>query len=104
MLPLAAAKDNNNKGEEEYKDDKPPMTLAEYSQREEEASNRLMNRLLLPSKLGHANNAAAFLFVIIGYLLNFFGYTYMKDSNGNFCVNTLDATLFQDKINKSSRR
>jgi hypothetical protein len=93
--------DGPTKQEEEKKSE--PMTLAELAGLEEEASTRLENRLLLPHRIGNAINAAAWLFVGIGILLNIFGYDYtVKD--GFLSVDTRENAAFQKELRGSSKK
>lgn len=79
------------------------MTLFEYSQREEKSDRNVMNRLLLPDRIGRAVNVAAYVFILLGFLLNVLGYGYVMDK-GSVRIDTMDAVKFQREVNRSRPR
>lgn len=62
---------------------------------EEEASRRVMQRLMLPNLIGHAMTAVAWAIILGGVMLNLFGYSYVVD-HGRVRIDTLEARQFQD--------
>jgi len=94
-------KDEKADGEAKKKGDSEPISLAELSQLEEDASKRVMDRLMLPSLVGRAVTAFAWGFVILGFLLNLVGYDYVRDPDtGWLTVDTLEKSQFEKaKIN-----
>jgi hypothetical protein len=92
--------------EEEQKDErrKEPtkaMTLVEYAEKEQKATRDLNNRLLLPDRIGKAVNVTLYAFVILGFILNLFGFAYVRKPDGSLTIDTMDARRFQDEINRT---
>jgi hypothetical protein len=73
------------------------MTLQELSFREEQASRELLQRLLLPSRISQAWTRMIQLFVVIGILLNAFGYGYVRTEYG-IGIDTLEHQQFQMQL------
>lgn len=73
---------------------------------EQEANRRINDRLLFPQKvatsISKTVNALALSFIIFGFILNVFGYAYVRDENG-LRIDTMDAKRFQDEIVRSMR-
>lgn len=96
--------------EEEENDDKKNKRLltfeelrsdTELSRKEQEASQRRYNRLLLPGTIGKAITASAWTFIALGIILNMFGYGYVRKP-GDFWVSidTLEQRDFLLEMNK----
>mmetsp|Transcript_8578 Transcript_8578/g.14266 ORF Transcript_8578/g.14266 Transcript_8578/m.14266 type:complete len:167 (-) Transcript_8578:206-706(-) len=88
-------------GNKEEKDE--PMTLAEIARIEEEASRKVMNRLLLPNRIGEAVTSMAWFFVGSAVLLQGFGYGYVINDNHMISIDTLENREFQVTMRKSMR-
>jgi hypothetical protein len=73
------------------------MTLQELSFREEKASRELLGRLLLPSRIVQAWTGMVQIFVVIGILLNAFGYGYIRTEHG-IGIDTLEHRQFQIEL------
>ena len=59
-----------------------------------------MNNLLLPTRLNNAVTAALYALVLLGVVLNIFGYDYyMKD--GHFVSDTLENRQFENEVRRS---
>eukprot|EP00980_Cylindrotheca_fusiformis_P028657 scaffold22634_cov123-Cylindrotheca_fusiformis.AAC.4 len=95
--------DNNKKEKDPKKNSEPPISLYELSRREEEASKRVRDKLLFPYRLGRAFNALLWTFVVVGVLLNVFGYGYIRGDNGMLSIGTLEERNFQIEVNKSAK-
>lgn len=78
-----------------------PMTLVEFAEKERQASRRLTNKLLLPERIGKAANATLYAFVILGFLLNLFGYAYVRNPDGSLTIGTMETRRFQEEINRT---
>ena len=83
QLQLQLQKDQNQEMDNNKDDDyDEPITLAELAQLEETASRQIMQRLLLPNRIGGAITFVAQLFVVVGIFLNVNGYGYViRDYN-----------------------
>lgn len=75
------------------------MTLQELSFREEKASRDLLGRLLLPSRIVQACTGMIQIFVVIGILLNAFGYGYVRTEHG-IGIDTLENRQFQIELRR----
>lgn len=80
-----------------------PISLYELQRREAEASKRVQDKLLFPYRFGRAFNAALWTFVLVGFLLNAFGYGYIRGENGMLAIGTLEEQNFQVEVNKGAR-
>lgn len=80
-----------------------PMSLVEYAQKEREAAQKLSNRLLLPDRIGKAVNATLYAFVILGFLLNLFGFAYVRKPDGSLSIGTMETRKFQEEINRTMK-
>ena len=78
------------------------FTLAEIAQKEEAASRRVMNRLLLPDKIGKVINFAAWFFVISSIALESMGYGYVPREGGGLTIDTLENKAFVMEVRRSS--
>lgn len=78
-----------------------PISLVELSRLEQESSKRVMDRLLLPQRIGQAVTSAAWFFVGLGFVLNIFGYGYVK-KDGFITIDILENQAFQRELNKPS--
>jgi hypothetical protein len=73
--------------------------------RQEESDNAVMNRLLLPSRIGNAFTSALWLFVGIGILLNMFGYAFIMEPDfSNMRIGTMDERRFREEIVRDMKR
>ncbi|KAL7502101.1 hypothetical protein ACHAWX_000456 [Stephanocyclus meneghinianus] len=61
----------------------------ELSRIELESSIRRKNAMLLPQRISQAVSTLAWTFVIVGILLNQFGYAYIRDPSGGIGIGTL---------------
>jgi hypothetical protein len=84
----------SNDRDDEEKDVSQKFTLAEIAQKEEAASRRVMNRLLLPDKIGKVINFAAWFFVISSIALESLGYGYVPREGGGLTIDTLENKAF----------
>ena len=80
------------------------FTPAEIAQKEQEASRRVMNRLLLPDRIGKAINFAAWFFVISSIALESLGYGYVPKEGGGLTIDTLDHKAFVMEMRRSSHQ
>jgi hypothetical protein len=94
-------KEEDDKEEEKEKDE--PITLAELNRMEEESSRKVMDRLLLPQRIGEAVTSVAWLFVIGGFLLNVFGYDYTVNENHMLTIDTVENSQFQNAMRGSMK-
>ena len=78
------------------------FTLAEIAQKEEAASRRVMNRLMLPDKIGKVINFAAWFFVISSIALESMGYGYVPREGGGLTIDTLENKAFVMEVRRSS--
>ena len=78
------------------------FTLAEIAQKEEAASRRVMNRLLLPDKIGKVINFAAWFFVICSIALESMGYGYVPREGGGLTIDTLENKAFVMEVRRSN--
>jgi hypothetical protein len=77
-------------------------TSQELYEKEIKASKKTMDNLLLPRRINNAITATLYAFVIIGVVLNLFGYDYyVKD--GEFVIDTLDKRRFENEIRRVMR-
>ena len=77
-------------------------TSRELFEKEEQASRKTMNNLLLPSRLNDAVTATLYGLVILGLVLNIFGYDYyLKD--GQFVIDTLENRQFENEVRRAMR-
>jgi hypothetical protein len=91
--------DDETVNEEKQKEQ--PISLAELSQLEEEASRKVMNRLTMPSRIGNAITSMGWAFVISGSLLGAFGYCYTIDEQTHLIkIDTLEHRMFQVELRK----
>jgi hypothetical protein len=73
--------------------------------RQEESDNAVMNRLLLPSRIGNAFTSALWLLVGIGFLLNLLGYAFIMDPDfSNMRIGTMDERRFREEIVRDMKR
>ena len=79
------------------------MTLVEYAEKEREAAQKLSNRLLLPDRIGKAVNTTLYAFVLLGFLLNLFGFAYIRKPDGSLTIGTMEARKFQEEINRTMK-
>jgi hypothetical protein len=74
---------------------------------EQEATRRVNDRLLLPRRIATSFSktvgALAYTFIISGFVLNFFGYAYVRDETYGFRVDTLEKKMFQEEVVRSMR-
>jgi hypothetical protein len=96
-------KEEDDKEEEEEEEKDEPITLAELTRMEEESSRKVMDRLLLPQRIGEAVTSMAWLFVIGGFLLNVFGYDYVVNENHMLTIDTLENSQFQNAMRGSMK-
>ena len=101
-IPLRAKKINDD-GVHGNGNKPEPFTLAEIAKIEEEASRRVMNRLLLPERIGKAINFAAWVFVISSIVLEAMGYGYVPKDGGGIYIDTLDNRSFILEMRRSMR-
>ena len=102
FLSKNSGDENDKETDTSEKKKSEPISLAELSQREEESSRQVMNRLLLPQRMGQAFNATAYFFIALSLLANVFGYSFfLKD--GSITFDTLENRRFQMEINQQSR-
>ena len=74
-------------------------TSQELYEREQEASRKTMNNLLIPTRLNNAITATLYALVLLGVVLNLFGYDYyLKD--GQFVIDTLDNRRFENEVRR----
>lgn len=73
----------------------------ELSRQEFESSMKRRNSMLLPQRISQAVSAFAWLFVIVGIILNQLGYAYIRDPTGGIGVGTLDERDFQRELYSS---
>ena len=94
-----------NDDEDEGASDNDPTAADEYLS-EEEASRRLEMRLMLPRMvMSYASRTVTILawgFVVISYVLNAMGYSFVSDDSG-IRIDTLEAKQFLDEVAKSSK-
>lgn len=79
-----------------------PMTLFEYAEKERRAARDLNNRLLLPDRIGKAVNTTLYAFVILGIILNIFGFAFVRKSDGSLTIDTIAARRFQNEISRTT--
>jgi len=89
-------------------EDSEPISLAELSRLEEESSRKNMEQLLFPNRLGAALSstitALAWVWLLSGVVLNYFGYAYIKNPNGpGITIGTLEDQAFQGEVRKSMK-
>ena len=94
--------DAPSKKKDEGQSSSQQFTPAEIAQKEQEASRRVMNRLLLPDKMGKAINFAAWFFVISSIALESLGYGYVPKEGGGLTIDTLDHKAFVMEMRRSS--
>ena len=71
---------------------------------EREASRKVASKLMFSWNLSGAVTKAAWTFVLVGFLLNIFGYDYVFDKdNWNLRIDTIENKQFQQELVKSSR-
>jgi hypothetical protein len=87
--------------DERRKEPTKKMTLVEYAEKEQKATRELNNRLLLPDRIGKAVNVTLYAFVILGFILNLFGFAYVRKPDGSLIIDTIEARRFQDEINRT---
>ena len=80
------------------------FTPAEIARKEQEASRRVMNRLLLPDKIGKFINFAAWFFVISSIALESLGYGYVPKEGAGLTIDTLDHKAFVMEMRRSSHQ
>eukprot|EP00978_Attheya_sp_CCMP212_P007362 scaffold17121_cov60-Attheya_sp.AAC.1 len=73
------------------------------SQKEQEAANKLAFKFSFPDRIGKAFNAFAVIFLVLGFILNQFGYAYVRNSNGWIGIDTLDRRDFQIEMYKKEK-
>ena len=93
-----------SKKKDEEQSNSQQFTPAEIAQKEQEASRRVMNRLLLPDKIGKAINFAAWFFVISSIALESLGYGYVPKEGGGLTIDTLDHKAFVMEMRRSSHQ
>jgi hypothetical protein len=93
--------DAEEQKDERRKEPTKAMTLVEYAEKEQKATRDLNNRLLLPDRIGKAVNVTLYAFVILGFILNLFGFAYVRKPDGSLTIDTMDARRFQDEINRT---
>ena len=96
------AKQDGASGDDTDQDDDQKFTLAEIAQKEEAASRRVMNRLLLPDKIGKVINFAAWFFVVSSIALESMGYGYVPREGGGLTIDTLENKAFVMEVRRSS--
>ena len=97
-----ASGDNGNDQGDDERGTSQKFTLAEIAQKEEAASRRVMNRLLLPDKIGKVINFAAWFFVISSIALESMGYGYVPREGGGLTIDTLENKAFVMEVRRSS--
>jgi len=70
---------------------------------EEEVSKRVFDRLMLPDRIGSFLNGAAWTFVAVGFLLQVFGYAYVRDDDGLIRIGTLEEQQFKREVMNSMK-
>lgn len=103
FLMRREAEDHEDKNDMELETKESPMSLADLSRLEEEASRKNLERLLLPDRIGQAVTKVAWLFVLSGFVLNIFGYGYVVQANHLIKIDTLENRQFQMEVRKSIR-
>ena len=89
-------KDDNEKKTSER------LTLDELARREQAADKRIRDSMLLPFRLGRAINFLGWSFLISIFVLEYFGYGYMKNPDGpGVLVVTLEERAFQSELRRS---
>lgn len=77
--------------------------IRDFYQKQEDADRKLMNRLLLPQRIGQFFNTLAIAFILAGILLNLAGYDFVV-RDGKVGIDTIEARQFRDEVNRSSSR
>jgi len=80
-----------------------PIPLYELAEMEARASKRINDRLMLPYRIGEVLTNTAWFVVLLGVVLNGFGYAYIRGANGFITIGTLEERNFQIEMNKSTR-
>jgi hypothetical protein len=100
----------NDKDEKEKEDEDDGLLTWEelsadpkMSQKEQEASNKLAFKFSFPDRIGKAFNAFGVIFLVLGFILNQFGYAYVRNSNGWIGIDTLDRRDFQVEMYKKEK-
>jgi hypothetical protein len=71
-------------------------------EKEEESSKKVFNNLTAGNGLGTVVTGAGWAFVVIGFILNMFGYDYVV-RDGRVTIDTVEARQFQMEVNKSMK-
>ena len=73
-----------------------------YDQKEEESSKKVIQNLTAGRGLGTIVTAAGWAFVLIGFVLNMFGYDYVV-RDGRVTIDTVEARQFQMEVNRAMK-
>lgn len=101
---------SNKDGKDSNEDEKEPqITLVELSQKEENASRKNLEKLLMPYRIGEAFSKSAtaigWLFVLSGFVLNAFGYCYIVKNDAPWYegiqIGTIEEREFYMETRKS---
>jgi hypothetical protein len=84
------------------KDSKDVFDRRSFSEKEEESSKKVFNNLTAGNGLGTIVTGAGWTFVVIGFILNMFGYDYVV-RDGRVTIDTVEARQFQMEVNKSMK-
>lgn len=96
-------KDNGDKSTDDNKKNVNTMNSQEIYEKEQEASRKVMDKLLFPNRLNRAFTATAWAFIIFGFVLNLFGYDYLV-KDGKFTIDTLENTQFENEIRRTMKK
>lgn len=99
----AETKDEITEGKDKSTDSE-PITLYELAEMEARASKRVNDRLLLPYRLGRAIYYGTLFFLFSCYVLNAFGYGYIRGEYGFLTIGTLEERNFQQEMTKGTRK
>jgi hypothetical protein len=75
---------------------------------EREANRRVNDRLMLPRRvatsISQTVTALAWTYIILGFVLNSFGYAFVRDgTGGGFRIDTVETRMFQEEVVRSMR-
>ena len=72
-------------------------------QKQQEADRKIMNKLLLPQRMGQWINTLAILFILAGFCLNVVGYDFVV-RDGRLGIDTMEARQFLNEVNRRPSR
>jgi hypothetical protein len=94
-LPLLLSKKDD-------KDSKDVFDSRSFDEKEEESSKKVFDNLMAGRGVGTIVTGAGWTFVVIGFILQMFGYDYVV-RDGRVTIDTVEARQFQMEVNKSMK-